>query len=593
MAEANRKSRLVPGLIAFLILSIWAGVYYNHVVRREAAVGRRLEFQARLAAAVARSAEAWIKIRVMEQKMPIAEAEQEVAERLVAPLRISGEGDAWIYNRKYAILNTSGLFPSDYRGRPVRELFERQPGAEHFHDMVNGVMDAGQGAGWHVWSPGRGREWAAWSSLRLGRESWTVGLSIQEKTLLEQAGVGRPAWGVLGAATAATVMLILICVIMVRQTRRMEEEIRNRAVLLERADADLDRERAERRLVADALREAKEVAESASQAKSEFIANTSHELRTPLNGILGYTQILKRDPTLTDMQQKRIEIIHRSGEHLLMIINDILDLSKIEQRKMDLQLRDYSLKKLLDSVVDMVGVQAGKKEIEFQTDFDPELPEIVHGDEIRLRQVLLNLLGNAAKFTAAGGVYFNVTVVSALRSVAGAGGRCTLRFEVRDTGIGIPEDNLSALFQPFRQFAGHRVENEGTGLGLAISSRLTDMMGSRLRVESREGAGSRFWFELDLPVVAFSERPEPMALEMLHLNDTIDESVWTPPPPAELTALFEMAMRGDINGLKRRAEKLASTPGYALFGQKIYYYAKSLMIDELQEFIGKFMEVEK
>ncbi|MBI3144697.1 MAG: response regulator, partial [Pseudogulbenkiania sp.] len=241
---------------------------------------------------------------------------------------------------------------------------------------------------------------------------------------------------------------------------------------------------------------AKDASEMANRAKSLFLANMSHELRTPLNGILGYAQVLQRDKMLGDRQIARLNVIQQSGEHLLTLINDILDLAKIEAGKLELSVSDMSLASFLYSIAEVIRVRAEQKGLDFVCDMAPDLPGAIRADERRLRQVLLNLLANAVNFTDSGRVSLYVGVVP----------RNRLRFEVRDTGIGIGEDQLEAVFQPFEQ-AGAARRPGGTGLGLAISRQFVRLMGSDIQVESRVGQGSTFRFDVEVPVVM----AEPMA----------------------------------------------------------------------------------
>ncbi|WP_242054631.1 PAS domain S-box protein [Nostoc sp. FACHB-190] len=238
-----------------------------------------------------------------------------------------------------------------------------------------------------------------------------------------------------------------------------------------------------------ALAQAKEAAEAASHAKSEFLANMSHELRTPLNGILGYAQILQRSKHLNQDERSRIDVIYQCGSHLLTLINDILDLSKIEAQKVELMTSDFHFPAFLQGVAEMCRIRAELKSIQFQYQFASELPIGIRADEKRLRQVLINLLSNAIKFTDAGQVTFTISYAS--------GGK--IRFEVRDTGVGIPPEKLQAIFQPFEQVGDRRRQTEGTGLGLAISQRIVDLMDSTIHVQSEIGVGSIFWFDVYLP----------------------------------------------------------------------------------------------
>jgi signal transduction histidine kinase/DNA-binding response OmpR family regulator len=244
------------------------------------------------------------------------------------------------------------------------------------------------------------------------------------------------------------------------------------------------------------LEVAKEKAEAANRAKSTFLANMNHELRTPLNGILGYAQILKCDKQIMQYEQAEtgLNIIERSGIHLLNLINDILDLAKIEARKVELLLSNFNFKNMLSSLCAIIEVRAKQKNLSVKLNIPPNCPVYVLGDEKRLSQILLNLLSNAVKFTDKGEISLQVQILKKTHQDI----HC--RFAVIDSGIGIADSDLTTIFQAFKQVGEQQRKHEGTGLGLAISRKLVKLMGGYLQVKSIVGQGSLFWFDLILPI---------------------------------------------------------------------------------------------
>jgi len=241
-------------------------------------------------------------------------------------------------------------------------------------------------------------------------------------------------------------------------------------------------------------RQAREAAELANRAKSAFLATMSHELRTPLNGILGYAQILARDPQLRETHLERIRVIESCGNHLLTLINDLLDLAKIEAQRLELDPQPFALGTLISELSAMVEVRADQKGVRFQVIQEGETHCVLRGDAKRLKQVLLNLLSNAVKFTHQGEVLFRI-------GVAGQQDSCDLTFQVQDTGVGIPQDELNRIFAPFEQVGDLKQRSEGTGLGLAIAQKLVAMMQGSLTVRSHVDQGSLFEVNLRLPRV--------------------------------------------------------------------------------------------
>ncbi len=240
------------------------------------------------------------------------------------------------------------------------------------------------------------------------------------------------------------------------------------------------------------LHKAKKVAEEATKAKSSFLANMSHEIRTPLNGIIGMADLMMQDE-LTELQRERLADLKNSGESLLEIINEILDISKIEAERLELEEVEFNIRELLEKVVRLLSVKTLKTEIELVASITPDMPEKIIADPTRLRQVLINLLGNAIKFTKKGEI--GVHIIKKRESEK----KITLEFVVEDTGVGIPEEKQDKLFQSYEQADKSTTrEYGGTGLGLPISKKIVELMGGNLKVKSTVGKGSRFFFEIAL-----------------------------------------------------------------------------------------------
>jgi len=337
------------------------------------------------------------------------------------------------------------------------------------------------------------------------------------------------------------------------------------------------RDISERKAMEAAREAALAEAERLARLRSEFMARMSHELRTPLNGILGYAQILLGEKRLDERESMMLNMIRQSGEHLLKLINDILDFAKIEAGKQKLNLGDVPLPAFLRNLAGIVSVKAALKQLVFVCDIATDAPEVIRADETRLRQVLLNLLANAVKYTERGWISLRVTVLEPGR----------LRFEIQDSGIGIDAGQLESIFQPFEQTAF----GSGTGLGLSISRDLVRQMGSNIQVSSRLGEGSCFWFDLDMAVVpASGEDRAGGGIDALPEARPIPGEALVTPPLEEIKILYRLAQEGSMRDIIRQAAYLAELDErYRPFAEQLCILAQGYQSKAILEMVERYI----
>ena len=309
----------------------------------------------------------------------------------------------------------------------------------------------------------------------------------------------------------------------------------------------------------------------------------SHELRTPLNAILGYAQLLQSSK-LKDRDISAARTIQQSGEHLLSLIGDILDLSRIEAGNLELAPRSVDIREVIRGVAEMIVLRAPEKGVTLNRSIAADVPRCVVVDDRRLRQVLINLLGNAVKFTERGDVRLQVGVV------ASGAGEVRLRFDIRDTGAGIPADQLHVIFEPFEQAGDDVSRIQGSGLGLTISRRIVEKMGSVIRVESTPDLGSRFWFDLTLPLGDAAALPATEQDDVLRITapQEPDRLFAISPDATCMDTLHTLALAGNMHALRSEAARLMSAdPGLRPFAEALDGLARSYQSQAVLDFVER------
>jgi predicted ATPase/signal transduction histidine kinase len=352
------------------------------------------------------------------------------------------------------------------------------------------------------------------------------------------------------------------------------------------------RELEQARQVAEEARQAetqaRQAAEAANQAKTAFLANVSHELRTPLNGILGHTQLLQQDLHLTVKQQDSVKAIHRSGEHLLILVSDILDITKLQTGRLELQLTDVSLRPLLTDLAEWFRDQAQEKGLTFRYEPASHLPGGIVADGKRLRQILLHQLSNAVKFTQHGGITFQVQNTP----LPDPSGWHHFQFIVTDTGIGMTEANLAKLFTPFEQVSDWLHKSAGAGLGLSLAKQLVELMGGQIQVHSQLGQGSTFTVQVDF---AESQEWQPVSTSEA---DRVDNGLKvvnsdTPlkgPTAAQAAKLYDLCQMGDFMGILDLVAQFEQEDAeLGPFVAKVRQLAKNFRDEPIEELARQFM----
>lgn len=378
---------------------------------------------------------------------------------------------------------------------------------------------------------------------------------------------------------------------------RLEDLVAHRTQELEQRNAELREKNRALHWSHQALQKAQAAAEAANRAKQEFIMNISHELRTPLNGVLGFAQVLEGGESLTDRQRKAVTVIAESGELLLVIIDDLIALASLESGQLGAQQQEFFLPRFLERLAAMFRVRAEQKNLRLITEFAPELPDIVVSDKRRLRQILLNLLGNAVKFTAEGTITLRVAAEHApdADSPPLSGEKeppaARLCFLIQDTGVGIPAEHLEHIFEAFHQVGEKRLaQTEGPGLGLTICQRLVRMLGGELQVQSAPGEGSAFWFELELPTAGTPpERADIPAEDGQGPEPGEPEAAIVPPPPEDLAILSEKAVAGDLQAIHEHAGRLTrQNPQWRRFAEKLVELTETYQPSRIQQFLAQY-----
>jgi len=493
MLRKNKQVIIIALFFIVVDIFCWISQSLYFQKRTENILNTWMDMEMTIVKEAGRASQQWLNHKVLTEKEDQKSVEKEIFKYFIKPIKLLKNGDAWIYNRSYIVFDESVDVPEEYQEKSMRDVFEIQKknGASHYEKVVQGVETGGEGKDWYIWLPEKGREYSAWTSIGIGDETWTIGLSTPEGEILEQSGIydsqKREIIGFFLITFLSVVVFIMLLISKKNENEKMlllQESNHNQKELIER-NQEKSMEIHQKNIQLS----------KASKAKDEFLANMSHELRTPLNTIITISEGLheKSWGLLNQEQNQRVSHIHSSGMHLLSLINDILDLAKIESGKIRLDSTKVSLRSLCDGCMIVIQPLAKQKNISIQLSVDSSLHSC-WGDELRLRQILVNLMGNAVKFTPEGKtIGLSIGKDDSLNVV---------RFEVWDHGIGISPENMRKIFQPFIQLDSRLSRlYGGSGLGLAIAFRMVQLHGGSISLLEESPVGCRFIVRIpDIPL---------------------------------------------------------------------------------------------
>lgn len=484
MGKLSKQIFMFAVFFIVIDLACWISFDAFHRARSKQILDNWTNMEMIIVKEAARSSSAWLHEKVVIEKKDQQQVEKEIFRNYIKPIKLLKNGDAFIYNRHHIIFDESDDLPEEYIGRSIRDIFrmQTQNGAEHYEYLVSGVEEGTEGKDWYIWLPEKGKEYAAWTSIKIGEETWTIGLSTPENEILENAGFFEAKKvEYMGLMMVTGLLVILFLMIGYSKLNDHQQNIFQKSMIRYQAELIQEIEAKSSELNQKNIQLLK-----ASRAKDEFLANMSHELRTPLNAVIGLSETLRENhpQNLIQEQKQKLQYIYESGRHLLSLINDILDLTKTESGKIYLEKSKISIRSICASTMHLIEPLANKKELELSLNIHPEI-NFCWGDELRLKQILLNLLGNAVKFTPEKKSIGLIVTKEKTQDC--------IQFEIWDTGIGIESDKVKYIFQPFIQLDSKLSRlYGGSGLGLTLAFRLIQLHNGSIAVSSNEAGGCRF-----------------------------------------------------------------------------------------------------